>query len=91
MKISSPTPEKMPTTWWVETVISANQTRIGVWNVCWVDINIFSAFEQEYVFDAKDGHTEIMPVRLQMWNWGKKGSVDEIEVICKNSTSLPNH
>ena len=33
MKISSPTPEKMPTTWWVETVVFAYQTRNGVWNV----------------------------------------------------------
>lgn len=79
----------MPTTWWVETVVFAYQTRNGVWNVIWVDINHFSAFEQEYVFDAEDGHTEIMPVSLQMWyKWGGKMS-DETEVLCKNSTSLP--
>lgn len=31
-----------------------------------VDMNLFSALQQEYVFDAEDGHTEIMPVRHQL-------------------------
>lgn len=26
----------------------------------------FLCFTQEYVFDAEDGHTEMMPVRLKM-------------------------
>lgn len=64
MKISSPTPERMPTTWWVAIVISANETSELCCTV--VDMNLFFVFQQEYVFDAEDGHTEIMPVRRQL-------------------------
>lgn len=32
----------------------------------WLADLLSAAFPQEYVFDAEDGHTEIMPVRLRI-------------------------
>lgn len=64
MKNSLPTPERMLITWCMLIVISQSNKKESM--VCFTllpDMNFFFVFQQEYVFDAEDGHTEIMPVR----------------------------
>lgn len=63
MKNFSLIPERMLTTWWVTTAISAGQITGGffLWTL------ILCTLIQEYVFEGEDGHTEIMPVSHFTW------------------------
>lgn len=63
MKNFSLIPERMLTTWWVTTAISAGQITAGyaLWML------ILRTLIQEYVFEGEDGHTEIMPVSDFTW------------------------
>lgn len=56
-------------------------------HICWC--KPFFVLQQEYVFDAEDGQTEIMPVRHRIWHvWRKLVQIAPIIVECDGLCTL---